>query len=477
MARPAESESLIDSLADTRLLLADLALDEITVSMTINATASVLLLLYQLVAKENGVDPASLAGTIQNDVLKEYVARGTYIYPPAASMRITTDIFEYCLEQLPRWNTISVSGYHIREAGSTAVQELAFTLANGIAYVSAAIDANLDVDAVAERMSFFWNAHNNLFEEIAKFRAARRMWARIMTERFAAKSDRAKLLRFHTQTGGSTLTAQQPDNNIVRVALQALAAVLGGTQSLHTNGYDEALGLPTVRSAKVVLRTQQIIATETGVIETVDPLAGSFYVESLTDQIEAAAWQYIDKIDAIRRFRVGDREWIHAGRDHRGRGRLRTRVDRGDKLVVGINTCVDDATEPAPVFPVDPEAERRQVERTHQVRANRNGAAVDAALAEPANAARGNAKHSLSDEGSPGDSPRRSARSAMPYAPRSASTTRPNGVSEPDHIPLRHRPASLGPPTTPGSNRSKYRTPPAHTCRSSVCSTAAVLTR
>src|SRR5215469_15889627 len=289
----------IDSLADMRLLMADLPMDKVTTSMTINATGAILLLLYELVAEEQGVPGDKIGGTIQNDILKEYIARGTYIYPPRQSMRLITDIFAYCREQLPSWNTISISGYHIREAGSTAVQEIAFTLANGIAYVEAAIAAGMDVDAFAPRLSFFWNAHNNLFEEVAKYRAARRMWARIMTERFGAKDDRSKMLRFHTQTGGSTLTAQQPENNIVRVTVQTLAAVLGGTQSLHTNGFDEALGLPTERAARVALRTQQIIAHESGVTDTVDPLAGSYFVESLTDAVEEAAWAYIRRIDEM----------------------------------------------------------------------------------------------------------------------------------------------------------------------------------
>ena len=289
----------IDSLADMRLLLAGLPLDQVTTSMTINATAAILLLFYQLVAEENGVDPKLLGGTIQNDILKEYVARGTYIYPPRPSMRLVTDTFSYCADQLPSWNTISISGYHIREAGSTAVQEIAFTIANGIAYVDAALAAGLDVDAFAPRLSFFWNAHNNLFEEVAKYRAARRMWAKIMTERFGAKDEKSTLLRFHTQTGGSTLTAQQPENNIVRVTLQAMAAALGGTQSLHTNGFDEALGLPTERAAKVALRTQQIVGYESGLADTVDPLAGSWFVESLTDEVEHAAWEYLDRIDGM----------------------------------------------------------------------------------------------------------------------------------------------------------------------------------
>src|SRR5438874_12305370 len=289
----------IDSIEDMHALLDGLPLDTISTSMTINATAAILLLLYQLVAEENGTSPEKLNGTIQNDILKEYVARGTYIYPPRPSMRVITDIFAYCKEHLPQWNTISISGYHIREAGSTAVQEIAFTLSNGIAYVQAALDAGLDVDEFAPRLSFFWNGHNNFFEEVAKFRASRRMWYRIMSERFGAKDEKSKLLRFHTQTGGSTLQAQQPEVNIVRVALQGLAAVMGGTQSLHTNGFDEAIGLPTERAAKLALRTQQVIGHESGVADTVDPLAGSYFVEALTDQVEAEAWQYIDKIDGM----------------------------------------------------------------------------------------------------------------------------------------------------------------------------------
>src|SRR5262249_21673667 len=285
----------IDSIEDMRLLLHDLPLDRVATSMTINSTAAILLLLYELVAEEQGVPSTAINGTIQNDLLKEYIARGTYVYPPRPSMRLITDIFAYCRERVPKWNTISISGYHIREAGSTAVQEIAFTLANGIAYVQAAIDAGLDVDEFAPRLSFFWNAHNNVFEEVAKFRAARRMWYRIMTERIGAHDEASKLLRFHSQTGGSTLTAQQPEANIVRVTVQALAAVLGGTQSLHTNSFDEALGLPTERAARIALRTQQIIGYESGVVDTPDPLAGSYFVESLTDAVEAKAWDYMPR--------------------------------------------------------------------------------------------------------------------------------------------------------------------------------------
>src|SRR5579862_4810296 len=353
----------IDSLADMRVLLQGIPVDKVTTSMTINSTAAILLLLYELVAEERGIPASSLGGTIQNDILKEYVARGTYVYPPRPSMRLITDIFAYCSEHLPQWNTISISGYHIREAGSTAVQEIAFTLANGIAYVEAGIAAGLKVDGFAPRLSFFWNAHNNLFEEVAKYRAARRMWARIMTERFGAKEEKSKLLRFHTQTGGSTLTAQQPDNNVVRVSLQALSAVLGGTQSLHTNGFDEALGLPTERAARLALRTQQIIAYESGVTDTVDPLAGSYYVESLTEAVEAAAWQYLDKIDGM----GGAVAAIEAGylteEIERSAFEYAKSVDEGRTVVVGVNRYVSDDGEPTEVLRPDPELQRRQAER------------------------------------------------------------------------------------------------------------------
>ena len=380
----------IDSLADMRLLLKDLPLDTVTTSMTINATASTLLLMYQLVAEEQGVaDKTKIRGTIQNDILKEYVARGTYIYPPRPSMRLIVDTFAYCAENLPSWNTISISGYHIREAGSTAVQEIAFTIANGIAYVEAAQAAGLDVDAFAPRLSFFWNSHNNLFEEVAKFRAARRMWAKIMTERFRAKDERSKVLRFHTQTGGSTLTAQQPENNIVRVTIQAMAAALGGTQSLHTNGYDEALGLPTTKAAKIALRTQQIVGYESGIADTVDPLAGSYFVEALTDEIEAAALAYIEQIDAEggavaaieARFM---QEEIEAAAYAYAKD-----IDSGRKIVVGVNKFIDEVNEPTDVFPIDPQLQRDQVARLADVRATRDQAGVDAALADVEAAARG----------------------------------------------------------------------------------------
>src|SRR5437867_6122667 len=289
----------IDSIADMELLFDGIPLDEVSTSMTINAPASLLLLLYELVAEEQGVPGTALRGTVQNDILKEYIARGNYIFPPRPSMRLITDLFAYCAERIPTWNTISISGYHIREAGSTAVQEIAFTLANAIAYVQAAIDAGMDVDEFAPRLSFFWNGHNNFFEEVAKYRASRRMWWRVMTERFGAKDEKSKLLRFHTQTAGSMLTAQQPEVNIVRTTVQAMAAVLGGTQSLHTNSFVEALGLPTEKAAKLALRTQQVIAHESGIVDTVDPLAGSYFVENLTDQVEADAWRYLEKIDGM----------------------------------------------------------------------------------------------------------------------------------------------------------------------------------
>ncbi len=379
----------IDSLEDMELLLAGLPLDTVTTSMTINSTAAILLLLYELVAEKQGVSAEQIGGTIQNDLLKEYVARGTYIYPPRQSMRIITDIFAYCRDNVPQWNTISVSGYHIREAGSTAVQEIAFTLSNGIAYVQAAIDAGLDVDEFAPRLSFFWNGHNDFFEEVAKFRAARRMWYRIMSERFGAKEERSKLLRFHTQTAGSMLTAQQPHNNIVRVGLQALAAVLGGTQSLHTNGFDEALGLPTEQAAKIALRTQQIIAFESGVTATADPLAGSYFVESLTDEVEAGAWEYIEKIDAM----GGAVAAIEAGymqdEIERAAYEWATKVDAEEKVIVGVNTYADPEEGEPEVFPIDPELERRQADRVRALRARRDDAAVKAALEEVRAAAHG----------------------------------------------------------------------------------------
>jgi methylmalonyl-CoA mutase N-terminal domain/subunit len=379
----------IDSLADMRLLLADLPLDEVTTSMTINSTAAILLLFYQLVAEENGVDPKLLGGTIQNDILKEYVARGTYIYPPRPSMRLVTDTFSYCAEHLPAWNTISISGYHIREAGSTAVQEIAFTIANGIAYVEAALAAGLDIDAFAPRLSFFWNAHNNLFEEVAKYRAARRMWAKVMTERFEAKDEKSTLLRFHTQTGGSTLTAQQPENNIVRVAIQAMAAALGGTQSLHTNGFDEALGLPTQKAAKIALRTQQIVGYESGIADTVDPLAGSWFVESLTDEVEKGAWEYLERIDAMGGAVDAIEAQYMQGEIEQAAYAYAKAIDDNEKIVIGVNKYVDETNDPAEVFPIDEELQRSQVASVKAVRAERDQSGVDAALLDVEAAARG----------------------------------------------------------------------------------------
>jgi methylmalonyl-CoA mutase N-terminal domain/subunit len=374
----------IDSMADMRLLLADLPLDKVTTSMTINSTAAILLLMYELVAEENGVGGGEIGGTIQNDLLKEYIARGTYIYPPRPSMRLITDIFGYCSQHIPNWNTISISGYHIREAGSTAVQEIAFTLANAIAYVQAAIDAGLDVDDFGPRLSFFWNGHNNFFEEVAKFRASRRMWHRIMTERFGAKDPKSAMLRFHTQTGGSTLTAQQPMNNVVRVALQAMAAVLGGTQSLHTNGYDEALSLPTEEAARMALRTQQIIGYESGVTDTPDPLAGSYFVETLTDEVERLAWDYIERIDAM----GGAVEAIEAGFQmdeiEQAAYEYTKSIDDDERVIVGVNRfTMDDEPEPK-LFPIDPDLERHQVARLAHYKATRDPAAVESALARVA---------------------------------------------------------------------------------------------
>ncbi|HEY5663834.1 MAG TPA: methylmalonyl-CoA mutase family protein [Ilumatobacter sp.] len=379
----------IDSLDDMRTLLAGLPLDKVTTSMTINSTAAILLLMYELVAEEQGIDGSRISGTIQNDLLKEYIARGTYVYPPRPSMRITTDIFEYCSRHVPRWNTISISGYHIREAGSTAAQELAFTLANAIAYVQAALDAGLDVDDIGPRLSFFWNGHNHFFEEVAKFRASRRMWHAIMTERFGAQDPRSAMLRFHTQTGGSTLTAQQPVNNVVRVALQALAAVMGGTQSLHTNGYDEALSLPTEEAARLALRTQQIIGHEAGVTDTPDPLAGSYLVESMTDEIERLAWEYIGKIDAM----GGAVSAIEAGYQmdeiEQAAYDYTRSIDDDQRVIVGLNRfTIDDEPEPS-VFPIDPALEGAQRQRLAAFKAARDVAEVHARLEALQVAARG----------------------------------------------------------------------------------------
>lgn len=370
----------ISSLEDMEILLQGLPLERISTSMTINATASILLALYIAVAKKQGMDVRKLTGTVQNDVLKEYIARGTYIYPPEHSMRIITDMFRYCAEKLPRWNTISISGYHVREAGSTAVQEIAFTLSNAISYVHAAVDAGLNVDTFAGQLSFFFNSHNNLFEEVAKFRAARRMWARIMSERFSAQDPRSLMLRFHTQTAGSTLTAQQPDNNIVRTAYQALAAVLGGTQSLHTNSKDEALSLPTEESARVALRTQQILAYETGVADIVDPLAGSYYVEALTNEIEQQAWQYIERIDALGgSVRAIEHGFMQAEIEQAAYS-YQQELDEQQAIVVGVNRFVQENEARPELLRMDPEIGRRQAAKLAALRQKRDNERVQQAL-------------------------------------------------------------------------------------------------
>ncbi len=370
----------IDTLDDMRRLLDEIPLDQVSTSMTINATAPILLLLYQLVAEERGIDPKTLNGTIQNDILKEYVARGTYIYPPRPSMRLVTNVFEYAGDELPQWNTISISGYHIREAGATAAQELAFTIANGLAYVRAAADTGLDVDVFAPRISFFWNGHNQFFEEVAKYRAARRIWARLMRDVAGATDPRSWAMRFHTQTAGSTLTAQQPLNNVVRTTLQALAAVLGGTQSLHTNSFDEAVGLPTDDSALLALRTQQVIAHESGVADTVDPLAGSYFVEFLTDRVEEAATQLLDEIEAMGGAVAAIEEgWMQA-RIEDSAYREAQRQGDGSNVVVGVNRFVSDGGEAIPVLEIDPGLEEEQRRRLAGWRAGREQAAVEAAL-------------------------------------------------------------------------------------------------
>ena len=379
----------IDSIEDMMRLFDGINLETISTSMTINATASILLALYIVVARRTGRDVRKLSGTVQNDVLKEYIARGTYIYPPHQAMRIITDIFSYANRNVPEWNTISISGYHMREAGCTAVQEVAFTLANGMTYVQAAIDAGLDVDKFAPRLSFFFNAHNNFLEEVAKFRAARRMWARIMRDHFHAKNPKSQMLRFHTQTAGSTLTAQQPENNIVRTALEALSAVLGGTQSLHTNSFDEALALPTEQSARIALRTQQIIAYESGAPQTIDPLAGSYYVESLTDQIEAGARAYLDKIDAMGgTLKAIERGYIQQEIQNAAY-EYQQAVDRLEAVVVGVNAFGVDQEQEIPLQRIDEALERKQVERVKALRAKRDQAKWKAALKQVEDTARG----------------------------------------------------------------------------------------
>ncbi len=378
----------IDSLADMRTLFEGIPLDRVSTSMTINATAPILLLLYELVAREQGVPGFELRGTVQNDILKEYIARGTYIYPVQPSMRLVTDVFRYCADELPNFNTISISGYHIREAGSTAAQEIAFTIANGLAYVAAAVAAGLDVDRFAPRLSFFWNAHNGIFAEAAKYRAARRMWAHLMKDRLGATDPRSMAMRFHTQTAGSSLTAQQPYNNVVRTAYQALAAVLGGTQSLHTNSFDEALGLPTEESATLALRTQQILAAETGVADTVDPLAGSYFIEALTDELEKKALEILDAVDQL----GGAVAAIEAGYPQRqiedAAYRYARDVEDGSRTIVGVNAYVADDEPSIPVLKVDPELEPGQVAATRGVRAARSERAVEAALVRVEAAAR-----------------------------------------------------------------------------------------
>lgn len=370
----------IDSLADMEILFDGIPLDKVSTSMTINATASILLAFYIAVAEKQGVSSDKLSGTIQNDILKEYIARGTYIFPPKESMRIITDIFAFCKDHVPKWNTISISGYHIREAGSTAVQEVAFTLADGIEYVKSAIEAGLDVDEFAGRLSFFFNGHNNFLEEIAKFRAARRLWAKIMKERFGAKNPRSCMLRFHTQTAGSTLTAQQPENNIVRVAIQALAAVLGGTQSLHTNSFDEALALPTEKSVRIALRTQQIIAHESGVADTIDPLAGSYLIENWTNEIERKAEEYINKIDElggmVKAIEMGyvQKEIQNSAYEYQ------LAIEKGEQIVVGVNKYQIEEEPPKDILKIDPKVEENQKRKLKELREKRDNVAVQNSL-------------------------------------------------------------------------------------------------
>jgi methylmalonyl-CoA mutase N-terminal domain/subunit len=372
----------ISSLADMAVLVDGLPLGEVSTSMTINATAPILLSLYVAAAEAQGVERARISGTTQNDILKEYIARGTYIFPPRPSMRLVTDVFEFCASELPKWNTISISGYHMREAGATAAQELAFTLADAMAYVEAAVDRGLDVDAFAGRLSFFFAAWSELFEEVAKFRVARRMWATIMRERFRAKDPRSMLCRFHVQTAGSSLTAQSIDNNVVRTTVQALAAILGGAQSLHTNSRDEALALPTEEAARLALRTQQILAYEAGVTETPDPLAGSYYVESLTNELEAAAWAYLDEIESMGGTLVAIERGFQQREIQEAAYRVQRAIDTGDQVVVGVNRFTDDEVATPAVHRIDPEGERRQIERVRQVRAERSAEGWIAAMDE-----------------------------------------------------------------------------------------------
>lgn len=366
----------IDTLADMEILFNGIPLDKVSTSMTINAPAAILLAMYIAVGEKQGVSKEKLNGTIQNDILKEYIARGTYIFPPSPSMRLITNIFEYCSKEVPKWNTISISGYHIREAGSTAVQEAAFTLADGIEYVRNAIKVGLDVDDFAGRLSFFFNAHNDLFEEVAKYRAARRIWAKIMKDKFGAKNEKSMMLRFHTQTGGSTLTAQQPDNNIVRVTIQTLAAVLGGTQSLHTNSRDEALALPSEESVRIALRTQQIVAHESGVINTLDPLAGSYYVEALTDQITEEVWKYINKIEEMGGMVKAIEKGYPQKEIQDSAYRYQRDVESGERIVVGVNKFSVKEETPKGLLKVDPSLREVQVEKLAKIKKTRNNAAV-----------------------------------------------------------------------------------------------------
>jgi len=397
----------IDTIDDMRTAFDGIPLDQVSTSMTINAPAAVLMLLYELVGEEQGVPSVQLRGTTQNDVLKEYIARGNYIYPPVPTMRLTTDLFAYCKENIPKWNTVSISGYHFREKGCSAVQEVAFTLSSGIAYVQAAVDAGLAVDDFAPRLAFFFNGHNNVFQEVAKFRAARRMWAHIMRDRFGAKNPKSQMLRFHTQTGGVTLTAQQPENNIARVALQGFAAVCGGTQSLHTNGYDEALALPTERAAKIAVRTQQVIAHESGATDTVDPFAGSYFIEALTDEIESRAQELIAKVDELGGS-VNAIQFITGEIDESAWG-YQERYRLGQDIVVGVNKYEEDEIEVPDLLRVDPESENQQVTRLKEFKANRDQAKVDERLQQLRNAAEGTdnllpaIKHALRDRASMGE--------------------------------------------------------------------------
>ncbi len=379
----------IDSIADMEILLGGIPLGDVSTSMTINAPASILLLLYELVAEEQGVQSTALRGTVQNDILKEYIARGNYIFPPRPSMRLTTDLFAYCAERIPSWNTISISGYHIREAGSTAVQELAFTISNGIAYCASAVEAGLSPDDFGARLSFFFNAHNDFFQEVAKFRAARRLWARVMRERFGATNSKAIALRFHAQTGGSTLTAQQPENNIVRVAIQALSAVCGGAQSLHTNSYDEALALPTEHAATIALRSQQILQNEAGTIDTADPLGGSYYIEALTDELEARAWDLIEHVDQLGGAVQAVEQNFVQGEIENAAYAWQQQVESGERVIVGVNRFVAESETQIELQTIDPQAEKRQLERTANLRATRNAEDAAARLGRVRDTARG----------------------------------------------------------------------------------------